>query len=99
MCGIAGVIGPNAKKAHLEVMFWTAGDSAPSAKYTNCSIQDGRNWTCPPNTDSGRTITGSMVHGRPAPNPGSPELAFHQIEKWKWVALNLGSPMFGEAMN
>ena len=87
-----------ALRAHGEVIFWTAGESAPSAKYTDCTINDGRNWTCKTNADSVRTITNAMVHGRPVPKTAVATLEFHQIPKWEWAASSIGIPIFGEVV-
>ena len=85
-------------KPHREVLFWTAGSTEPSGKYTDCAIEDRRNWTCKPNADASRTITLQMVAGHPARSPGSGTLAFHSVEKWRWWLLRLGLPGGHEAI-
>jgi hypothetical protein len=86
-----------ALRAHKEVLFWTAGASGASGKYTDCDIKDGRNWSCAPNADATRTIVHEMLHGRPVRDPSVPALGFHQVPKWKWWALRLGLPVGSEA--
>jgi hypothetical protein len=85
-----------ALKAHSEVLFWTSGASEPSGKFTNCKIQDGRNWNCKPNVDGPSTITHEMVHGRPIADPGNAR-PFHAVSKWRWWLLRWGVPLGNEA--
>lgn len=78
-----------ALKAHHEVLFWTAGSSEPSGKFTDCAIQDGRNWSCKSNADFARTITREMVHGSPVPDTSGVARPYHQISKVRWLLLKL----------
>jgi hypothetical protein len=80
-----------------EVVFWTVGASAPSGKFTDCVIQDGRNWSCRPNADAGRTITLQMLHGAPARDHSPLTRDFHAVAKWKWLLLKWGLPAGTEA--
>jgi hypothetical protein len=86
-------------RPHHEVLFWTAGSTEPSGKYTDCDIEDRRNWTCKANADAARTITLQMVAGHPVPDAGGRTLAFHSIEKWRWWLLRLGIPGGREAID
>jgi hypothetical protein len=79
-----------ALKPHREVVFWTAGATAPSGKFTNCSITDGRNWKCPPNAEAASTITLQMLHGRAVADPSARTLSFHPVAKWRWWMMRLG---------
>ena len=88
-----------ALKAHNEVLFWTVGGTGPSGKYTECVINDGRNWQCKPNADARLTITHQMAHGEPVQNARVHELGYHQVQKWKWQLLSLGMPAGRSAMN
>lgn len=88
-----------ALKAHNEVLFWTAGGSPPSGKYSACTINGGRDWQCPPNAEAVRTITHQMAHGLPVPDPRVHPLPFHQIEKWRWGLLKMGLRVGDTAMN
>lgn len=87
-----------ALQAHGEVLFWTSGERGPSGKYTDCTIEDGRDWSCRPNADAVRSITHQIVRGRPMPDPGVPTVPFHRVQKWKWEALRLGVPVGNTAM-
>lgn len=103
--GCSGTLAPSlryrfrALQAHGEVLFWTAGEKGPSGKYTDCTIDDGRDWSCRPNADAVRTITHQMVHGRPLTDPDVPTVPFHRVQKWKWDALSLGIPVGHSAMD
>ncbi len=82
----------SALKARGEVVFWVAGASEPPGRLTGCTIDDGRDWVCPPGTDASRTITLHMSNGRPVPNPNGPSLPLHSVEKWRWWLLRCGIP-------
>jgi hypothetical protein len=89
-----------ALRAHSEVVFWTVGATdEPSGKFTSCSIQDGRNWTCPPNADAPRTITLQMVRGTPVPDTSGRVKAFHALAKWRWWLVSSGLPIGHTADN
>ncbi|MDE2394306.1 MAG: hypothetical protein KGL43_08570 [Burkholderiales bacterium] len=81
-----------ALKAHREVVFWRVGAAEPSAKFEACSVEDGRNWNCPPSTESARSFTQEMRRGVPVPTPGVHNLAYHAVSKWRWWLLQLGLP-------
>lgn len=42
--------------AQNEVLVWTVGSKQPSGKFTGCSIQDGRSWSCKAHPDFSHTI-------------------------------------------
>jgi hypothetical protein len=86
-----------ALKPHREVVFWTVGAAAPSGKFTDCDIKDGRNWTCKPIADSPRTITLQMSKGMPVPDSLGRAKAFHAISKWHWFLLRWGIPISSDA--
>ena len=86
-----------ALKPHGEVLFWTVGASAPSGKFTDCAIADGRNWHCKPGADAPSTVTLQMSHGRPVPSPNGPTKPFHAVPKWRWWLLRLGVPLCNDA--
>ena len=88
-----------ALRAHSEVLFWTAGEKGRSGRYTDCTIQDGRDWSCTANADAALTITHRMVRGRPVPDSGVPTIPYHQVQKWKWELLRLGIPVGHSAMD
>jgi hypothetical protein len=86
-----------ALKPHHEVLFWTVGASAPSGKFTDCVIADGRNWLCKPSADAVSTITLQMTHGIPARNPDGPAQTVHAVPKWRWWLLRLGMSLGNDA--
>ena len=87
-----------ALRARNEVIFWIAGSSEPSGKFTDCAIQDGRNWRCKPNADVGRSITLAMAKGFAVPDSTGAARSFHSISKLTWVLLNAGIPITSTAM-
>lgn len=76
--------------AHGEVLFWTVGSKQPSGKFTDCSIQDGRNWLCKANADASRTITLQLTQGRPLHDETGKCGSFHAVSKWRWWLINCG---------
>lgn len=87
-----------ALKSHHEVVFWRVGSAEPSAKFDDCSIRDGRNWTCQPSADSAKSLTQEMRRGVPAASDaGAHNLAGHVISKWRWWLLHLGLPAGSDA--
>jgi hypothetical protein len=87
------VLGPRyrfkALRPQGEVLFWTVGASAPSGKFTDCAIVDGRNWQCQPSAAASSTITLQMALGRPVPSQGT--MPFHAVPKGQWWLMRLGS--------
>ncbi len=79
-----------ALKARGEVLFWVLGANEPSAKLTGCSIQDGRNWSCPMSEDAKKSITLAIAQGDPQTNPAWPTRPFHAVHKVSWILLDLG---------
>ncbi len=82
-----------ALKPHREVIFWTVGSAEPSGKFTDCQIEDGRNWLCKPNADARRTITLQMAHGSPVPDASGQARAFHAVSKTRWWLIKAGLPL------
>lgn len=87
-------IGPRfryrALKARGEVLFWILGSMEPSAKLTGCTIEDGRNWTCPESAEAPKSLTLAMSKGDPVRNPAWSTRPFHSISKVGWILLDLG---------
>jgi hypothetical protein len=77
---------------HNEVLFWTAGSSEPSGRFSNCVIRDGRNWSCPPNAEAQRTIALSIARGEAVHDATGRTQPFHAIGKWRWLLLRWGIP-------
>ncbi len=86
-----------ALKPHREVVFWTVGAEDPSGKFTDCDIEDGRNWLCKPNAEAPRTITLQMSKGVPVADSMGRVKAFHAIAKWRWLLLKWGLPIGNDA--
>jgi hypothetical protein len=78
-----------ALKPHSEVIFWTVGTTEPSGKFSECTIQDGRNWVCKVCADAARSITLQMTQGVPI---GSESVTrpFRAVSKWRWLLLQRG---------
>ena len=68
-----------ALKARREVLFWRVGIDEPSGRFTDCAIRDGRNWSCNPTPDAARTITRTMVRGRPVADASGVALPLHEL--------------------
>lgn len=78
-----------ALKNHGEVLFWTAGSPEPSGKFTQCVIEDGRNWKCQANADGPKSVTLEMSGGRPVPDPTGATIPFHAVSKLRWLILEI----------
>lgn len=85
-----------ALKAHKEVLFWILGAQESSSKLISCTIQDGRNWTCPHSTDAPKSLTLEMARGEPLQNAAWSTRPFHAVPKVTWWLLEFG---FGPAQS
>ena len=79
-----------ALKAHREVLFWTVAATEPSGKFSDCDIEDGRNWQCKPNVDAKSTITLQMSKGDAVADVTGHARPFHAVDKWEWLLLKWG---------
>jgi hypothetical protein len=79
-----------ALKPHGEVIFWTVGSKEPTGRFSDCAIQDGRNWVCKANADARRSITVKMAQGAPVCEPSAGTLPFRSVSKWRWILLARG---------
>lgn len=79
-----------ALKARGEVLFWVLGANEPSSKLTGCTIQDGRNWSCPVSGDAKNSITLALVSGDPQRNPAWPTRPLYAVSKMTWIFLDNG---------
>jgi len=79
-----------ALKLRGEVLFWVLGSKEPSAKLTGCTIQDGRNWTCPASADAPKSLTLALAGGEPLRNEAWPTRPFRSTSKVGWLLLNFG---------
>lgn len=79
-----------ALKAHRDVLFWEMGSPVPSSKLTDCTILDGRNWTCPVSKDASNSLTLELAKGMPISNSNWPTRPFHAVSKVTWLLLDFG---------
>ncbi|MEO5844734.1 MAG: hypothetical protein ABIQ33_07820 [Caldimonas sp.] len=79
-----------ALKPHGEVIFWTVGTAEPSGKFSECTIQDGRNWLCKVCADATRSITLQMAQGVPVAAVSTVTRPFRAVSKWRWLLLKRG---------
>lgn len=80
-----------ALKAHNEVFFWNVGvASDPTGKFSQCVIDNGRNWSCKPNVDGPKAITLQLVKGKPVRDTTGNTRPCHPVSKWTWTLLDLG---------
>jgi hypothetical protein len=79
-----------ALKPHGEVIFWTVGTNEPSGKFSECTIQDGRNWVCKVCADAARSITLELAQGVPVPAAEPVTKPFRAVSKWRWLLLQRG---------
>ena len=86
-----------ASRSRQEVIFWIAGSTEPSGKYTDCAVKDRGNWTCNRRMDQPSSIAYEMVDGKPARGGTGLTVPFHAVHKWKWWALRTGLPLFSQA--
>ena len=83
--------------AHREVLFWTVGGAEPSSKFSDCTVQDGRNWSCKPNADAPKSITLQMLHGQAVHDETGQVRSFHAVPKWRWMPARYGVSPGSEA--
>lgn len=86
-------------KAHSEVFFWIVGSLEPSGKFTDCVIQDGRNWQCKANADALRSITLEMSKGYPVADASASTRPYHAVSKLTWTLLSVGIAVTDTAMS
>ncbi len=87
-----------ALKPRGEVFFWIAGSPERSGRFTQCAIQDGRNWSCKANADAPRSITLQLQGGRPVTDPAVNTRPFHAVSKIRWMLLKYGLS-FGDTVD
>lgn len=86
-----------ASRSRSEVIYWIAGSSAPSGKYSDCQVTNRENWSCNVEIGQPPAIASAFSNGRPVSRLAGLTAPFHAVAKWKWWALRLGIPGFGEA--
>jgi hypothetical protein len=80
-----------------EVVYWIAGSTKASGKYTDCAVTDRDLWSCKPHPGEQPTITHELSDGRPVQRVAGIDLPFHAVTKWKWWALRFGIRGFSKA--
>jgi len=86
-----------ASASKQEVLYWVVGSAAPSGKYSQCTVKDRGNWSCPENAGQPPTITHEMVNGRPTRDGSGRDLPFHAVPKWMWWVVDAGIPIYSKA--
>jgi hypothetical protein len=84
-------------RSRHEIVYWIAGSSAPSGKYSNCDVTDRDRWKCEVQADELPSITHEMSEGRPVPHPQGIDQPFYAVNKWKWWSMHWGIPWFTTA--
>lgn len=77
----------HASQGDKEVLFWINGASNPSGRLKQCSIIDGRNWTCQTNAEGVKSITLQLRQDIPGHSTAANTRPFHDVSKFKWVLL------------
>jgi len=86
-----------ASRSRNEVIYWIRGSSAPSGKFSDCTVKDRDNWTCNVQVDQKPALTFEMIKGKPTRGGAGLALPFHHVPKWKWWAISMGAHAFAEA--
>jgi hypothetical protein len=86
-----------ASRSRGEVLYWIAGSSAPSGKYTDCQVANRANWTCNVQIGQPLSIALEFSNGRPTFYGAGLTAPFYGVAKWKWWAIHFGIPGITEA--
>ena len=86
-----------ASKVRQEVIFWVAGSPRPSARYTDCDVENRGNWSCDATHDTTPSITHRMANDRAMHESAVTAVSFHAVPKWKWWLLRAGLLRTNEA--
>ncbi len=86
-----------ASRSRHEIVYWIAGSSKPSGKYTDCDVTDRDRWACKAREGDPPSITHAIEDGRPVHQAGGSDAPYHAVTKWKWWAINAGIPGFRKA--
>ena len=84
-------------RSRREIVYWIAGSSTPSGKYSECDVTDRDHWVCQAHAGEQPSIAHELSDGRPVQHVAGIDLPFHAINKWKWWALHFGIPGFSKA--
>ncbi len=80
-----------------EVIYWIRDSTAPSGKFTDCSVTNRDNWSCNVGLGQSSSIAYEMHDGRPTRGTQGLAASFHDVSKWKWWAIRLGPDVFSVA--
>ena len=86
-----------ASRARGEVVYWIAGSSQPSGKYSECEVRNRGNWSCKVAPGGPPSITQQMMNDQATHGANGDTIAFHAVPKWKWWLLRAGLRVFDEA--
>ncbi len=87
----------HASRSRNEVVYWVAGSSKPSGKFTECDVTDRDHWACKTHEGDQPTIAHELAEGKPVRHAGSTDMPFHAVTKWKWWIIDAGIPGFRKA--
>lgn len=83
-------------KAKHEVALEVVGAQASSGRLSQCTIADGRSWTCAVGGSGVRPITQQLIRGEPVDPQEGPGHAL-LVGKRTWYLVRLGVPVGSEA--
>jgi hypothetical protein len=84
-------------RARNEVLYWIAGSTAPSGKYSDCQVKDRDNWICNVPPGQPPSVAHELARGRPTLRDAGTVVPFRAAAKWKWWALRSGIAVSAEA--
>ena len=80
-----------------EVIYWIRDSTAPSGKYSDCTVKNRDNWSCNVQVDQPPAVAYEMRDGRPTRGGVGLSMSFHDVPKWKWWAISSGLGNFTAA--
>jgi hypothetical protein len=80
-----------------EVIYWIRDSTAPSGKYSDCTVKNRDNWSCNVEVGQPPAVAYEMHDGRPTRGSIGLSMTFHDVPKWKWWAISYGIGHFTEA--
>ncbi len=86
-----------ASRSRREIVYWIAGSSQPSGKFSDCEVVDRDRWVCKAHDGDLPTIAHELSEGKPVQHAGGPDMPFHAVNKWKWWVIDAGIPGFRKA--
>jgi hypothetical protein len=86
-----------ASRSRQEVIFWVVGSKQPSAKYTDCVVEDRDNWKCNAKPGQPAAVVDELAHGKPDTSGAALTAPLRAVHKWKWWVLYGGIHAFRSA--